>query len=104
MTYAKYRNRKQVSDGRVFDSKRELKRWGELTLMQAAGAIENLERQVRMRLGVKYDNGREAVLVVDFAYREKGEQRYEDAKGFETQVSKLKRAILRARGIEVVLV
>jgi hypothetical protein len=100
----KYGNRKQVEDGRVFDSKRELKRWGELKLMQAAGVIADLERQVRLRLGVHYDNGREAVLVVDFAYREKGEQRYEDAKGFETGVSKLKRAILRGRGIEISLV
>ncbi len=100
----KYRNRKQVADGRVFDSKHELKRWGELKLMQQAGAITDLERQVRMRLGVNYDNGREAVLVVDFAYRENGETRYEDAKGFETGVSKLKRAILRSRGIEVRLV
>ncbi len=101
---SKYHNRKQVSDGRVFDSKRELKRWSELQLMQTAGLIADLERQVRMRLGVRYDNGREAVLVVDFSYRENGEQRYEDAKGFETGVSKLKRAILRERGVEVSLV
>jgi hypothetical protein len=103
-TRSKYHNRKQVEDGRVFDSKHELGRWQELKLMQLAGLIDQLERQVRLPLGVCYDNGREAVLVVDFSYREKGTQRYEDAKGFETAVSKLKRAILRSKGIEVALV
>jgi len=100
----KYRNVKQVTKDGNFDSKLEHNHWHALKLREFAGEITNLERQVRLRLGVHYDNGREAVLVVDFAYREKGEQVYEDAKGFETAVSKLKRAILRGRGIEVKLV
>lgn len=101
----KYRNKVCRDEfGNRFDSKHELARWRELVLMMQAGVIENLERQVRLPLGVHYDDGREAVLVVDFRYVEKGELRHEDAKGLETPVSKLKRAIARARGITVLLV
>jgi len=102
---AKYRNKISLdADGVPFASKRELTRWRELVLLQTAGLISELRRQVRLPLGVKYDSGREAALVVDFMYVEKGEQKYADAKGFETDASKLKRAILRSRGIEIVLV
>lgn len=100
----KYRNKPLVVDGERFDSQREYQRWLELKLMERAGVISNLRRQVRLPLGVKSSNGRERVLVVDFAYMDHGEQRYEDVKGsrdIETPVSKLKRDILRARGIEV---
>ena len=48
--YTKYRNRPVVtSDGR-FDSQRELRRWGELKLLQKAGRITGLQRQVRIPL------------------------------------------------------
>jgi hypothetical protein len=101
----KYRNKVCRDEfGNRFDSKHEIERWRELVLLERAGAIEKLERQVRLPLGVHYDDGREAALVVDFRYVERGELRHEDAKGLETPVSKLKRAIARARGITVALV
>lgn len=101
----KYRNKVCKDEfGNRFDSKHELARWRELVLLQQAGVITELERQVRLPLGVHYEDGREAALIVDFRYVERGELRHEDAKGLETPVSKLKRAILRARGITVLLV
>lgn len=106
----KYRNRiVKDRDGTVFHSQRELTRWRELCLLQAAGEISDLERQVPIELKgmmgkICYDNKRAAKIVVDFRYMRGGELVLEDAKGHETQVSKLKRAIARAMGIEVELV
>jgi hypothetical protein len=48
---AKYHNKKTVSpDGIKFDSRRECQRWGELRLLERAGRISNLERQVKFEL------------------------------------------------------
>ena len=47
----KLRNRKTyTSDGILHDSKREATRWEELCLLQRAGKISDLERQVRFEL------------------------------------------------------
>jgi len=46
MSRSKYRNRKTVVDGITFDSKREAARWQELKLLERAGEITELERQV----------------------------------------------------------
>lgn len=43
----KYRNTKLNIDGEVFDSQKELRRYRELRLMEAAGEISNLQRQVK---------------------------------------------------------
>lgn len=105
----KYGNRiVKDRDGTVFHSKRELERWRELLLLQSAGKISALRRQVPIKLVgaeglIRYESKRPASLVVDFAYVEQGEQKYEDTKGFETPASKLKRAVLRAMGIEVAI-
>ena len=45
--YRKYNNRKIEVDGMVFDSKKEASRYEELLLLQKAGAISGLRRQVR---------------------------------------------------------
>lgn len=107
MKRRKYGNRIVTDrDGKTFHSKRELERWRELLLLQSAGKISALRRQVPIKLVgadglIRYDNKRPASMVVDFAYVEGGDQRYEDLKGFENQLSKLKRAVLRAMGIVV---
>lgn len=44
----KYHNKKTVVDGRTFDSKKEAERYDELLLLQRAGAITDLSRQVKM--------------------------------------------------------
>ena len=43
----KYGNRKVIVDGMEFDSKKEARRWRELTYMQKAGIIQDLKRQVK---------------------------------------------------------
>ena len=43
----KYHSQKVEFDGMVFDSRRELNRYRELKLMERAGLIVNLKRQVK---------------------------------------------------------
>jgi len=98
-----------IVDGIRFDSKREARRWGELRLLQAAGEIRDLERQVPVDLQgqdgpILTDTGRQARrYVADFRYFDERLNIWviEDAKGHPTEVFKLKRAILAAQGIEV---
>lgn len=98
-----------VVDGIAFDSKREAKRWGELRLLQIAGEIRDLERQVPVDLlgqdgPILTDSGKQTRrYVADFRYFDTrlGIWVIEDAKGHPTEVFKLKRAILAAQGIEV---
>lgn len=102
---------KQKFDGHNFDSTKEARRWGELKLLERAGEIRDLKRQVRIPLEgrdgpVKFiKSNRTAVYVADFVYFDTrlGAEVIEDAKGYETDVFKLKRAILAAQGREVVL-
>ena len=46
----KYNNRKVKVGGEVFDSRKEYDRWRELCLLQKAGKITDLERQVKFEL------------------------------------------------------
>lgn len=46
----KYRNQPTEVDGILFDSKKEAQRWQELKLLERAGEIRDLERQVRFEL------------------------------------------------------
>jgi hypothetical protein len=107
-TPRKYRNKPVTVDGIRFDSQREYERWCELRLLERAGAIAGLERQVTlpldgMRGPIRYESGRQARIVVDFAYFE-GDQcqrTYEDTKGLQTPMSKLQHAVARAMGIPI---
>lgn len=109
----KYRNRKTVVDGITFDSAREAARWQELKLLERAGEIMGLQRQCSLALVPKVkligeSRARPTVrLVVDFRFYDLKAAAvvYEDAKGFETPESRLKRHIAKAlHGIDVVLV
>lgn len=107
----KFGNRKTTVDGLAFDSKREAARWRELTLLQRAGHISDLQRQVAYVLapGVKFAGARRAQpalrLIVDFAYRERGELVLEDVKGVITTAFTIKRHLLKAlHGLEVRLI
>lgn len=104
----KYGNKRQFYAGANFDSKRELARYRELELLVLAGDISHLKRQVRFPLTcdgkpLRYHSGRQAVYVADFTYitREKPNFTIEDSKGARTDVYKLKRAIMRANGFEI---
>lgn len=98
-----------VRDGITFDSKREADRWSELVLLQRAGAISDLERQVPIGLEgqkgpILTDSGeQQRRYVADFRYldRRTGAWVIEDAKGHPTDTYKLKRAILAAMGIAI---
>lgn len=109
----KYHNKKTVVDGITFDSKREAARWHELKLLERAGHIRDLERQVSFELapGVRFADKKRAQpplrLIVDFRYLD---LRYctvvlEDVKGVITTAFTIKRHLLKAyRGLEVRIV
>lgn len=103
--YRKYGNTKTEVDGIKFDSKKEANRWSELKLLAMAGKIRNLKRQVPIRCEV---NG-ELVCkyIADFTYDEPIDVAdwgfvVEDAKGFKTEVYKLKKKLVEAlHGFEI---
>lgn len=102
----KYKSEPITIDGIRFDSKKEGRRWAQLQLLQRAGEISGLERQVKIALmgrdgPILTPTGRQAYYVADFTYWEKGVQIWDDAKGFRTPEYLLKRAILAAQGIEI---
>lgn len=91
---SKYHNRKvQTYDGNVHDSRKEAVRWVQLKLMERAGQITDLKRQVKFVLiptqYEKDENGKkkllekEAYYVADFVYKENNELVVEDVKGYK---------------------
>ena len=101
---AKYNNTKVRVDGRLFDSKREAARWQELQLLERAGEITELERQVEYELIPKQKGERAAKYIADFRYVDhEGKTVVEDTKGVKTPVYILKRKLmLWVHGIKVV--
>ena len=96
----KYNNSKVTVDGIAFDSRREAKRYREISLMLQLGEIRNLELQKRFELipaqweryerygkrGQRLKDGRRCVekgvvYVADFVYEKDGKIVVEDAKG-----------------------
>lgn len=120
----KYYNIKtKTTDGLVFDSTKEARRWEQLLLLQRAGKITSLQRQVEYELlpaqyetypryskkGEPLKEGRrlierKVVYVADFVYTdtETGANIVEDAKGVRTKDYILKRKLMYAvHGIRV---
>lgn len=90
----------QPTDG--FPSKREAKRHQELSLLEKAGKISELKRQVPFEFIVK--GHKVCRYIADFTYVENGKPVVEDAKGFVTQVFRIKARLMQACfGIEVKL-
>ncbi len=94
--------------GLSFDSKREAKRYAELRLLEIAGEIAGLERQVSIELQGRdgpllTPTGRVKRYIADFRYTDvrTGLTIWEDAKGFKTPEYEMKKAVLKAQGIEV---
>ena len=113
---SKYGNRKVTVDGLTFDSVKEANRWCELKLMQRAGEIKDLERQVKFVLiPAQYTPfvnkkrkllERECVYIADFMYWEKDDNGWtkvvEDTKGFKTPEYIMKRKLmLKEYGIRI---
>ena len=100
---AKYNNTKIRVDGRLFDSKAEAARWQELSLLERAGEITELERQVEYELIPKQKGERAVKYIADFRYVDhEGKTVVEDTKGVKTPVWIIKRKLmLRVHGIRV---
>lgn len=113
--YNKYANKKVQLDGIAFDSRKEAKRYAELKLLEKAGEITGLDRQVKFDLvpaqyeeyertgksGQPLKPGKRCVeqaicYVADFCYRDKdGEYIVEDTKGYKTKDYVIKRKLMR---------
>ena len=100
---SKFNARKTVVDGITFDSKREAKRYQELKLMERAGVIKDLQRQVRYELVPAFDvdgkHYRPAAYIADFVYTDvkTGKEIVEDVKGMKTPVYLIKRKLVAYR-------
>lgn len=127
MRYQKYRNRKTVVDGIVFDSAKEAIRYQELKMLQKAGVIQNLRLQVPYEIIPEqrepskevYSKGpkkgqpkpgkileRKVEYIADFVYTDDGQTVVEDVKGYRDggsyKVFVLKRKLmLKVYGISV---
>ena len=103
----KYGSRKITVDGETFDSKKEYKRFCELSLLEKAGMVTDLKRQVRFELipSQRIDGKvveRPVHYVADFVYKENGQTVVEDTKGFKTKDYILKRKMmLHTHGIRI---
>lgn len=105
----KYGAEATTVDGIRFDSKHEAARWAQLRLLERAGQISELRRQVALPLEgrdgpLKTRTGRAMRLTVDFAYLDHatGQTVYEDAKGMPTRDYEVRRAVAAAQGLEVI--
>lgn len=115
MYQRKYKNKKVYVDGMVFDSLKEYKRFKELSLLERAGKVQNLQRQVKFVLiptqrepsteiylrGAKKGQPKEGKVIekecyykADFVYFVNGEKVVEDTKGFRTEEYKIKRKLM----------
>ena len=128
---SKYRSKKVTIDGVTYDSKKEYRRWCELCLLQKAGKITGLERQVPFELipaqkrtvetGERYKRNilaqgiragdpktkevtleQSCVYKADFVYKQDGRQVVEDTKGVRTADYIIKRKLmLWVHGIKI---
>lgn len=94
--------------GVTFDSQREYRRFCELSRLERAGKITNLQRQVKYVLipSQKDEKGkvieRECSYIADFVYVENGKLVVEDAKGYKTPEYRIKKKMaLYFHGIRI---
>lgn len=115
---SKYHSRKITRDGMTFDSVKEYRRFCELSLLERAGTITDLQRQVKFVLipvqrepdtigkrgGIVKGKliERECAYIADFVYVENGAKVVEDTKGFKTPDYIIKRKLmLWVHGIKI---
>ena len=77
---AKYRNKIVTLFGKTFASQKEALRYAYLLEQQKAGAIQNLECQVKFTLIPKNEKHRELSFVADFVYDQDDKIIVEDVK------------------------
>lgn len=104
-SYSKYHAKKVVVDGKEFDSQKEATRWKELCLLQRAGVISDLQRQVSFELiPAQYEEietttksgkkktekklvERKTTYIADFVFNKDGKIVVEDTKGYKNGTS-----------------
>ena len=112
MTGNKYKNRKVIADGQLFDSKKEALRYQQLKSLEKIKAISDLQRQVKYTLipSQKDESGKvieqKCSYIADFVYRQNGQIVVEDVKGYRNggayAVFAIKRKLMLERyGIRV---
>lgn len=116
MVKNKYGARKMTApDGQKFDSVMEYHRWGCLKLLERAGQIQDLKRQVKFELiPIQREESTEVykagpqkglpkpgallekpcTYVADFTYIENGKLIVEDVKGAKTEAYKIKKKLM----------
>lgn len=114
----KYHSRKITRDGMTFDSLKEYRKFRELSLLEKAGEITDLKRQVEFELipaqyeeiptGEVYKRGERkgqpkikrvcvelsVKYIADFTYTQNGKKIVVDTKGFRTKDYILKRKMM----------
>lgn len=109
----KYRNKKTIVDGIVFDSRKEALRYRELSMLWRAGVISDLELQKEFELipaqyetfprygkkGQRLKDGKRCIekpvkYKADFVYKENGSVIVEDTKGVKTKDYIIKRKLM----------
>lgn len=77
----------KTPDGIIHDSKKEAARWTQLKLLQKAGIINDLQRQVKFELIPKQDGEKPVSYIADFVYYDKelGAKVVEDVKSPATR-------------------
>ena len=95
----KYRNKKVTRNGITYDSQKEAQRHAILKMLERAGKITDLRRQVKFELiPAQRENGkvieRACSYIADFTYYENGVYTVEDAKGYKTPEYKLKKKMM----------
>ena len=106
---SKYYSKKVTVDGVTFDSRKEYKRFCELSLLEKAGVITELQRQVKFVLIQSQKDPatgkvleRPVTYKADFVYYKNGKRVVEDAKGIKTKDYIIKRKLmLMVHGIRV---
>lgn len=96
----KYKNEKTERNGFKFDSKKEADRWSELQILERAGVITKLQRQVKFTLIPSQKVGNvtlhSADYYADFVYEQNGRWIVEDVKSpaTKTPVYQIKKKLM----------
>ena len=106
----KYHSKKVTRNGITYDSVKEYKRHCELLLLERAGVIQDLQRQVEFelipaqrepdRVGVRGGKIKGKTIeqavryIADYVYTENGQKVVEDVKGVKTKDYVIKRKLM----------
>jgi recombinational DNA repair protein RecR len=95
----KFKNKSITTTDGKFDSELEYCRWCELLILQKAGKITNLKRQVKFVLIDKSKHGKEICYIADFTYYDGNKHVVEDTKSTATKTPlyRLKKRLLAER-------